>query len=377
MLPKMVNLNGNIYNTVGMVKLNNSAFLFATNANELASFDFTQFPELSSLPQFQVKKPTSVELVFIDFIKNALQDKMNNGQIANFDDLKKALSSVNRFVNTHQELLTNMAELDGKDQMVKAVKENLLAYFEDEMSNNEYFQKPVVNQPVVEQPQVVMQQDLPNNDLITEPIVFSEPTFMMSETQQPIVESTKPDFNFEMPVVEPQKPDFSFEVPTAQPEFNFGVPAVEAVPMMDDNNFNATAVETRPMLPEYDKDTVDLVLQSPVDPNFDVTSFVNTYYDHFTMDQINMLLSGKFALNEQQETILKQRKGTIQIYNSLEAAEAQKEAPVATVQQDKRKRFIRKEKHNQAAFVDTLLLSFTVGTICGVYLMYFVLTIMS
>ena len=46
---------------------------------------------------------------------------------------------------------------------------------------------------------------------------------------------------------------------------------------------------------------------------------------------------------------------------------------------DKRKKLIRNAPCNkgQAAFVDTLLISFTVGTICGVYLMYFVLTIMS
>ena len=42
-----------------------------------------------------------------------------------------------------------------------------------------------------------------------------------------------------------------------------------------------------------------------------------------------------------------------------------------------KKSLLALDKNKESAFVDTLLLSFTVGTICGVYLMYFILTIMS
>lgn len=366
MLPKMVNLNGNIYNTVGMVKLNNGAFLIAVNANELANFDFTQIPGLSSLPQIQVKKPTSVEHVFINYVQSVLQDKLNKGQINNSNDLTKTISSVNSYVNNHGQLLVNMAELDNKDNVVEAEKENLLGYFEDEMSANEYFQKPIVNEPVVNTevtPQVVMQQDLPNNDLITKPINFEQPSFEMVEPQLS-VQPPKPEFNFEVPAVEPM-----VQTAPAMPEFNFEISSVVAEPIA-------------PAIPEYNQQTVDMVLNQQTqmpDPNFDVTSFINQYYEHFTMDQINTLLSGKILINEQQETMLKQRKGTMQVYDSLHAAEIKQNEAQVVQEPAKRKHLIRNAPNNkgQAAFVDTLLLSFTVGTICGVYLMYFVLTIMS
>lgn len=374
MLPKMVNLNGNIYNTVGMVKLNNGAFLVAVNENVLANFDFTQIPGLSSLPQFQIKKPTSVEYVFINYIQSVLQDKLNRGEITS-SDLMKIVSSVNSYVNKHAELLSNMSELDNKDNMVEAQKENLLGYFEDEMSKNEYFQKPVTNEIINDFEPIVIEQ-LPVEETIDfsypvlepvqpeqslEPMVQLEETSNVALDAQEPVEPTMPEFNFEVSSVEPV-----METAKTMPEFNFEMPAVEPA-------LGNTTVENT--IPEYNKETVDMVLNQPVDPSFDVTSFVSEYFDNFTLEQINMLLSGKFMINPQHQIMLKQRKDTMEIYNSLQASEMKK-AEEVTKEQNKRKRFVRKEKSNQAAFVDTLLLSFTVGTICGVYLMYFVLTIM-
>lgn len=312
MLPKMINKNGNIYNTVGMIKLNNGAFLMGNNGSQLASFDFAQIPGLNNIPNFEVKKSTKVEEVFMSYIESVIQDKMNNGQI---DNLTQAISDVNKYINSHSELLSNMSQLDNKDNVVEAQKSNLLSYFAEEMNGIIYFQQPVVEsveigQSIVEDDTQLLQE---NNS------VSDQPTTIVST------------------------------------------------------------------YPEYNEQTVDMILQQQSEipnPNFDVTTFVKEYFNHFTMSQMNILLSGKIAISEQLQEMLKQRKSTMQVYNSLQEVEnkqIQSTLPVAGLEPPaKRKKLIFKEKRkNEAAFVDTLLLSFTVGTICGVYLMYFVLTIVS
>lgn len=294
MLPKMVNLNGITYDTVGMVKLNNSAFLIAANGNNIINLDFTQIEQLKN---FKINKPTSVEELFMDFVIENIQGKIENGEIVGNDGLKAALSDINRYINTHLELLSNMAQLDGKDKMVEAEKENIRGYFKDEMSANPYFQKE----------QVELKND--NRVLV-----------------QHNLEEVKP----------------------------------------------------------YDEQTVDMVLKRQIEnpnPNFDIRGFINQYFDKFTLKQIDTILNGNFSLDENQVLVLNQKKDAMNVYDALQTAEIQKveENNVINIQEkkeEKRRRFIRKENNKEAAFVDTLLLSFTVGTICGVYLMYFILTIM-
>jgi len=293
MLPKMVNLNEITYDTVGMVKLNNSAFLIAANGNSIIKKDFTQIEQLRDLKSFKTDKPTSVELLFMDFVIENIQSKIENGSIVGKDGLKNALSDINRYVNTHPELLTNMAELDGKDKIVEEQENNLLDYFEEKMSANPYFQKE----------QVELRND---NQVLVQ-------------------------HNFE---------------------------------------------EVKP----YDEQTVDMVLKRQIEnpnPNFDISGFMNQFFDKFTLKQIDTILNGNFNLDENQVLALNQKKDAMKVYDALQTAEIQKtEEVVKENRPEKRIRFLRKANNKEAAFVDTLLLSFTVGTICGVYLMYFILTIM-
>lgn len=289
MLPKAVSYNNKIYTTIGMIKLNNGAFLYAVNANEIISIDFVQIASLIKDATFEIKKPTLVEYAYINFLTNNIQQKINNSEI-NQNQLMEVFSNINRYVNTHPELLTNMSQLDNQDEMVKNNIQDLFGYFDDAMKDNTYFKKQEIVEEVNNQPE-------------------------------------------EIPVVEKE-----------------------------------TIVE-KPTYPPYDEIIVTKILSNPQN-NFDINTFINLYINDFNANQIDLLLTN-FKLNENQINALNTKKQTL----TTNEGKAQTNQNV----QAKTKVFAlpgRKES-KQSAFVDTLLLSFTIGTFCGVYLMYFILTIMS
>lgn len=292
MIPRAVSYNNKIYTTIGMIKLNNGAFLYAVNANDIISVDFVQIASLIKGVNFEIKKPTLVEYVFINFLTKQIQQKINNSEISS-NQLVEVLSDVNKYVNNNTQLLTYLSQYDNQDEIVKENIQNLFINFSDAMSNNTYLKK----QEVIVEKQTVESQVV------------------------------QPEIKVEKNIVE------------------------------------------NPTYPPYDEMTITAILSNPQN-NFDTNTFINLYLNDFNVNQIDLLLTN-FKLNENQVNILNAKKQTM----TVNEGKAQTNQSV----QAKAKVFAlpgRKER-KESAFVDTLLLSFIVGSFCGIYLMYFVLTIMS
>ena len=122
-------------------------------------------------------------------------------------------------------------------------------------------------------------------------------------------------------------------------------------------------------LPDYDEQSVTARLSMKQNDGFDINLFIQKYLNDFNTEQIDLILQG-YKLNEQQINLLKDRK-----QSKTESTESQTKSNVRN--KTKRLALPAFKTDKEAAFVDTLLLSFTVGIFCGIYLMYFVLTIMS
>lgn len=257
MLPRAINYNNKIYNTIGMIKLNEGAFLVCKKDDELINFDFTKISGLLSNIKIQIKQPSMIEFEFMNFIQNKIQEKINNKDFKTDVDINYAFTDINRYINTTNGILVSLQNVQNNV--------DLNQYFSNLMRENKYFK---------------------------------------------------------------QKENY----------------------------------------PEYNEQVATMILTNP-QPNFDVEKFVNLYFYQFNIEQINLLLSN-FQLNEFQMKRLEKRKNELTINTNNSNSKSNL---------GKRKTFALPgiKENKEAAFIDTLLLSFTVGIMCGIYLMYFVLTIMS
>jgi len=255
MLPRAINYNNKIYNTIGMIKLNDGAFLIGKNESQLINFDFTRIASLLPNLKIEIKQPTDIEYRFMLYIQNKIQEKINSGELKNNKEIYDAFTDINRYINTTNGLLESLKNTNNVS----------LEYFNSLMNGNQYFKQEV-------------------------------------------------------------------------------------------------------KYPEYNEQAVTMILTNP-QSNFDIDKFVELYLNEFNLEQINLLLT-KFNLNENQIKLLNERKNglTVNTNNSNSKANL-----------GKRKSFALPgfKESKESAFIDTLLLSFTVGIFCGIYLMYFVLTIMS
>ena len=258
MLPRAINYNNKIYNTIGMIKLNDGAFLICKNGNELINFDFTRISSLLSNLKIEIKQPTEIEYKFMIYIQNNIQEKISNNELKNDIEINYAFADINRYVNLTNGLLQSLKNIDGNI--------NLLEYFDNLMKDNQYFKRKEINYP------------------------------------------------------------------------------------------------------EYNEQAVTMILTT-AQQNFDIDKFIDLYLNNFNLEQINLLLSN-YSLNEKQVKLLNERKNELTVNTNNSNSKANL---------GKRKTFALPgiKENKEAAFIDTLLLSFTVGIFCGIYLMYFVLTIMS
>ena len=130
------------------------------------------------------------------------------------------------------------------------------------------------------------------------------------------------------------------------------------------NNYFMPKVE----YPAYDEQAVSVILANKRGTDFDIKSFIDAYMYDFTQEQIKMILEN-YNVSDEQRIILSQRV----------AADTANANTNGKTNPGKRKTLSLPafKENKEAAFVDTLLLTFTVGTICGIYLMYLILTIMS
>ena len=134
MLPNKVIYKGKEYETIGFIKLNNGSFLFLRNNEDVVGLDLSKINLKLDL-KFEIKEATKVELVLIDYIVEAIKNDIRSGKYQNKEDLKKDIVDLNKYINTHKDLLNNMKQLDFKDELVNKTITNLLSYFDEVMSN--------------------------------------------------------------------------------------------------------------------------------------------------------------------------------------------------------------------------------------------------
>ena len=117
--------------------------------------------------------------------------------------------------------------------------------------------------------------------------------------------------------------------------------------------------------PPYDEVTVTLLLFKGPD-NLDVDLFINQYLNYLTVKQIDLLISNYILTPEQMNKLTEQR-------TLKEMAEKQ----VEDVKQKEKPKTLVLKKHDKAAFVDSLLLSFVVGLVWGIYLTFLIILLLS
>ena len=117
--------------------------------------------------------------------------------------------------------------------------------------------------------------------------------------------------------------------------------------------------------PPYDEVTVTLLLFKGPD-NLDVDLFINQYLNYLTVKQIDLLISNYILTPEQMNKLTEQR-------SIKEMAEKQ----VEDVKQKEKPKTLVLKKNDKAAFVDSLLLSFVVGLVWGIYLTFLIILLLS
>ena len=132
MLPNKVIYKGKGFETIGFIKLNNGSFLILRNGEDIVGLDLSKI-NLNLNLKFEIKEATKVELVLIEYIVEAIKNDIRSGKYQNKEDLKKDIVDLNRYVNTHPDLLNNMKQLDFKDEVVDKTIHGLLAYFDEVM----------------------------------------------------------------------------------------------------------------------------------------------------------------------------------------------------------------------------------------------------
>ena len=408
MLPSKVIYKDKMYETVGFIKLNNGSFLILKNNDEIISIDLSKAQGLSLKLKFEVKEATKVELVLIEYITQALRNDIKNGKYKDKKSLMDDLASVNKYINTHPELLKNMKELDFKDDLVDKNILQLLSYFDEvmapsplnlegitsfEIGDKDYIKFKDENGEVkilddshdnrsfVEQFENKQDESrsFQSNDGTQNALEIAKDTLKYEKKEVPL-ESTVLDDNLGNAIIN-QQPALANDnilgnseekifynqsddqiVTIEQNGNDVAIKEVGETKSVEEKNEDTTS---KVIYPPYDEVTVTLLLFKGPD-NLDVDLFINQYLNYLTVKQIDLLISNYILTPEQMNKLTEQR-------SIKEMAEKQVED---VKQKEKPKTFVLK-KNDKAAFVDSLLLSFVVGLVWGIYLTFLIILLLS
>ena len=408
MLPSRVIYKGNIFDTVGFIKLNNGSFLILKNNDEIISLDLTKAQGLSLNLKFEVKEATKVENVLIDYIAQALKNDIKNGKYKDKKALMDDIASVNRYINTHPELLTNMKELDFRDDLVDKSILQLLSYFDEvmapspldlegitsfEIGDKDYIKFKDENGQVkilddshdnrnfVEQFENKQDesQSFQSNDGIQNALEIAKDTLKFEKKEVPL-ETTVLDNNLENTIINNQPTLGNDNILGNSDEKIFYNQNDDKIMTIEQNGDDVSIKEvgetknveekdaditSKVTYPPYDEVTVTLLLFKGQN-NLDVDLFINQYLDNLTVKQIELLMSN-YSLTPEQMTKLTEQKKAREISNKQNEN---------TKQIEKDKTLVLK-KNNKAAFIDSLLLSFIIGLVWGIYLTFLIIIILS
>ena len=408
MLPSKVIYKDKMYETVGFIKLNNGSFLILKNNDEIISIDLSKAQGLSLKLKFEVKEATKVELVLIEYITQALRNDIKNGKYKDKKSLMDDLASVNKYINTHPELLKNMKELDFKDDLVDKNILQLLSYFDEvmapsplnlesitsfEIGDKDYIKFKDENGDVkilddshdnrnfVEQFENKQDESrsFQSNDGTQNALEIAKDTLKFEKKEVPL-ESTVLDDNLGNAIINQQPALANDNILGNSEEKIFYNQSDDQIVTIEQNGDDVAIKEvgetksveekeedttSKVIYPPYDEVTVTLLLFKGPD-NLDVDLFINQYLNYLTVKQIDLLISNYILTPEQMNKLTEQR-------TLKEMAEKQVED---VKQMEKPKTFVLK-KNEKAAFVDSLLLSFVVGLVWGIYLTFLIILLLS
>lgn len=408
MLPSKVIYKDKMYETVGFIKLNNGSFLILKNNDEIISIDLSKAQGLSLKLKFEVKEATKVELVLIEYITQALRNDIKNGKYKDKKSLMDDLASINKYINTHPELLKNMKELDFKDDLVDKNILQLLSYFDEvmapsplnlegitsfEIGDKDYIKFKDENGDVkilddshdnrsfVEQFENKQDESrsFQSNDGTQNALEIAKDTLKYEKKEVPL-ESTVLDDNLGNAIINQQPTLANDNILGNSEEKIFYNQSDDQIVTIEQNGDDVAIKEvgetksveekeedttSKVIYPPYDEVTVTLLLFKGPD-NLDVDLFINQYLNYLTVKQIDLLISNYILTPEQMNKLTEQR-------SIKEMAEKQ----VEDVKQKEKPKTLVLKKNDKAAFVDSLLLSFVVGLVWGIYLTFLIILLLS
>ena len=408
MLPSKVIYKDKMYETVGFIKLNNGSFLILKNNDEIISIDLSKAQGLSLKLKFEVKEATKVELVLIEYITQALRNDIKNGKYKDKKSLMDDLASVNKYINTHPELLKNMKELDFKDDLVDKNILQLLSYFDEvmapsplnlesitsfEIGDKDYIKFKDENGDVkilddshdnrnfVEQFENKQDESrsFQSNDGTQNALEIAKDTLKYEKKEVPL-ESTVLDDNLGNAIINQQPALANDNILGNSEEKIFYNQSDNQIVTIEQNGDDVAIKEvgetksveekdedttSKVIYPPYDEVTVTLLLFKGPD-SLDVDLFINQYLNYLTVKQIDLLISNYILTPEQMNKLTEQRL-------IKEMAEKQ----VEDVKQMEKPKTLVLKKNDKAAFVDSLLLSFVVGLVWGIYLTFLIILLLS
>ena len=408
MLPSKVIYKDKMYETVGFIKLNNGSFLLLKNNDEIISIDLSKAQGLSLKLKFEVKEATKVELVLIEYITQALRNDIKNGKYKDKKSLMDDLASINKYINTHPELLKNMKELDFKDDLVDKNILQLLSYFDEvmapsplnlegitsfEIGDKDYIKFKDENGDVkilddshdnrnfVEQFENKQDESrsFQSNDGVQNALEIAKDTLKYEKKEVPL-ESTVLDDNLGNAIINQQPTLANDNILGNSEEKIFYNQSDDQIVTIEQNGDDVAIKEvgetksveekdedttSKVIYPPYDEVTVTLLLFKGPD-SLDVDLFINQYLNYLTVKQIDLLISNYILTPEQMNKLTEQRL-------IKEMAEKQ----VEDVKQMEKPKTLVLKKNDKAAFVDSLLLSFVVGLVWGIYLTFLIILLLS
>ncbi len=416
MLPNKVIYKGKEFETIGFIKLNNGSFLILQNDEDIIYLDLSKINLKLDL-KFEIKEATKVEIVLMDYIVEAIKSDIRNDKYQSKEDLKRDIVDLNKYINTHPELLNNIKELDFKDDVVLKTITSLLSYFDETMKDAPLNLEGITSFKIDGKDYIkyrdqngkvkIMDDNVDNRNFVeqfkakqNESEYFKQDDGKesalniaedMNEYQKTSIELNEADemekthSNQLLSSMAMQKYDNQADkdiignaqtgiyydeqndkVLTAKQQEN-SVEVSEVKEITHNENNNGTTIDNNSTLsteinyPPYNEEIVTQYLMTNKFNDVNINVFIDRYLYDLSVEQIDYLLNN-YELTAEYINKLNNRKKNI----SSNENQQQLEKPKVKV-------FTK----SKAAFIDTLLLSFIVGLISGMYLILLILMIMS
>ena len=388
MLPSRIIYRGKLFETIGFIKLNKGSFLIVKNNDEVYGLDLSKL-NLNLDLKFEVKEATKAESVFIEYVIESIKNDIKKGKYQTKEDLKKEIIEINRFINEHNSFLSNIDKLT--DSMTNRNMLSLLTYFDETMKETPLDLEAITSFKVDGKSYIkyedengkvrILDDNVDNRNFVEQFKAKQNESF--SFQLEEVDEITEAPKNQVLPTIAMQKYDEkqdknivgnaeagiyydqnSGQILTSKREDNKII--INEVKEATSETNEVTSQSQTVDYPAYNEEAVDQYLIINRANKINLDAFINKYLYDLTPKQIDYLLNN-YPLTQDQIDKLNAQKST-----KIVLVEEQKE-----FQKEKPKTKVLTLNNKKAAFVDTLLLSFVVGLVSGMYLVLLVIMIMS